>query len=149
MSLARRQEPPAPVVRAAMPDDHDACARIFLESRRRAFFWLDPLSLSLADYLASVQDEDVWVAERQGEVVGFASVFAADSFVHNLFIDPALRRQGIGRLLLSAVSARYPRPLRLKCVAENLAARRFYRAMGWSEEERGVDDGTTYILFRY
>ena len=44
--------------------------------------------LKIEDYKKSTEGEKVFVAERNKQVVGFISIWEADSFIHNLFVDP-------------------------------------------------------------
>jgi GNAT superfamily N-acetyltransferase len=56
----------------------------------------DPIELSLAQIAAS----GVFVAEWSGKIVGFAAVKPrpdGDSELDALFVDPNMRRYGIGR----------------------------------------------------
>ena len=120
---------------------------IFMVSRRAAFHWLEDRRYLLTDFDASTEGEDVWVAEIDGEVVGFASIWAQDSFVHNLFVDPAFAGRGAGTALLATLERRYAPPLMLKCLKENRPALRFYRRLGWSVDGDGVGpDGDYYDL---
>jgi GNAT superfamily N-acetyltransferase len=135
------------VLRPAGGRDHDACARLYYEVRRRVFHWEDPASITPDDYGQSIEGEDVWVAERGGRILAFVSIYRPDSFVHSLFVDPAFEGRGIGRDLLEAALGDV-RGASLKCVAANHRARAFYQRLGWVEESRGNDRGVEYVLFR-
>lgn len=136
-------------MRPAAGADRAACARIYLETRRACFFWLDGAALRLGEFDASVAGETLWVAERNGAVAGFASVWEPETFLHNLFVAPAAQGRGLGGALLSRVEAAAGgRTLRLKCDAANGHAMAFYRRRGWRIEERGVQDGRGYLLMR-
>ena len=128
-----------PTVRRFRETDRARLRSIFVRSRETAFHWLADKQYDLADFDASTEGEDVWVAEIGHEVVGFASVWAADSFVHNLFVDPAFVRRGAGRALNSMLARVYAPPLRLKCLKANAPALRFYRDLGWHVD--GEDTG--------
>ena len=76
----------------------------------------------------------MWVAELDGEVVGFAAVWEADDFLHHLYVDPAGRGRGVGVALLTAATADLGERAWLKTGTHNEAARRFYTRRGWREE---------------
>ncbi|MEM9438301.1 MAG: GNAT family N-acetyltransferase [Pseudomonadota bacterium] len=88
---------------------------------------------------------DVWpsarlilVAERDGDVCGFASTELGDvPLLDNLHVSPLLKRQGVGAVLLSAtahaLAAQGARVLSLEVLAENAPSRSFYQKMGGEE----------------
>lgn len=70
------------------------------------------------------------VAEVEGEVVGFCSM--EGSYISWLYVDPARRREGIGRTLLErAVAEIGTGGAWTHVLAGNRAAVEFYRAMGF------------------
>jgi ribosomal protein S18 acetylase RimI-like enzyme len=96
-------------------------------------------------------DGKVFVAEEEGQVVGFVCAWArvpSDepdedpseyAFVSDLVVEPAHRRRGVGRELMSAAEdyarARGARRIRLGVLARNRAARDFYESMNYLERE--------------
>lgn len=97
------------------------------------------------------------VAERAGQVVGWASVGPhRDGEVHTeeaelyaLYGDPAHLGTGVGRALLTeavARSAARPRML-LWVLRDNTRARRFYERAGFGPD--GAEDGTSVPEVRY
>ncbi len=139
--------PPILHIRRATPADAPRCADIFLAGRKAAFPWAAD-RFQHADYAKSVQDETVWVIERGGLVCGFASLYEPEAFLHNLFVDPACHRQGLGRALLDHLCRRASGPITLKCVAANQPALAFYRAHGWTEIGTGTSDMGEYLVLR-
>ena len=77
------------------------------------------------------------VAEQGGRIRGV--MIADDDWIEDLWVVAAFRGRGIGRRLLSAGEARIAAAGhdlgKLRVVAENHAARRFYARCGWSEVE--------------
>jgi len=132
-------------VRRIRETDRARLRSIFVGSRETAFHWLIDKRYDLADFDRSTVGEDVWVAEVGRVVVGFASVWAAESFVHNLFVDPAFLRQGAGSALSARLARVYAPPLRLKCLKANMPALRFYHRLGWRVEGEGVGPDGDYF----
>lgn len=76
-------------------------------------------------------DGDVWVAEQDGEVVGFVAL--DESEVTWLYVDPARYRQGHGRALLRhAIAAAGDGPVETDALAGNDAALALYQAEGFT-----------------
>lgn len=91
----------------------------------------DAIEVALADILAG----HVFLAERDGTIVGFGTVLPRDdgqAELDALFVEPALWRQGLGRLLLEhgAALARLRGAAALHVVA-NTHAEAFYRSSGF------------------
>ncbi|GAB3031296.1 GNAT family N-acetyltransferase [Spirosoma pulveris] len=126
----------------------DDLRRIYLESRQRTFHWLDTSAYELNDFDQSTQDEEIQVALVAGKPVGFISWYAPANFIHNLFIDQAYTKQGIGKALLTTCLAELSYPARLKCLQQNVIALAFYQSLGWLIE--GQDDSVdgSYYLMR-
>ena len=77
---------------------------------------------------------DCRVAERDSLVLGFLvmrAVAEREWEILNLAVAPAVRRQGIGRQLLSNVLARHTGECFLEVRESNEAARRFYERLGF------------------
>lgn len=132
-----------------LPADLPALRRLFLESRRAAFTWLDPATLSLEDFDASIAGETVLVATHDGRTAGFVAWWPPENFVHSLFVAPGHERRGIGRGLLSEALARMGRPAQLKIDAANGAAAAFYRALGWVAVGSGTGPHGEYHLLQF
>ena len=83
------------------------------------------------------------------EPEGFISVWEPESFIHHLYVRSSSRGHGIGGALVDALSARIPRPWRLKCLRANSAATAFYLSRGWREVSSGTgDEGAFAVLER-
>src|SRR5262245_15356403 len=87
-------------------------------------------------------DQAVFVAEREGELLGWVHVqeflsLASDpaGLVTGLVVDPAARRRGLGRGLMEAAEgwarARGLATLRLRARVERTGAHAFYRRLGF------------------
>jgi len=79
---------------------------------------------------------DLRVALCGENVAGFAvarRLAEDEAELLNLAVDPAFRRRGIGRRLLSNVILSYRGTLWLEVGESNLNARKFYKSLGFSE----------------
>ncbi|QLH83603.1 GNAT family N-acetyltransferase [Halosimplex pelagicum] len=99
---------------------------------------------SVADELARHAVTDRLVVATDGEIVGFV-MFTLDrgsyemdvtqGVVENLYVVPERREEGIGAELLATAEARLDElgadTVTLEAMADNLAARRFYRRHGY------------------
>jgi GNAT superfamily N-acetyltransferase len=82
--------------------------------------------------VSQIASGQVWVAEMDGKVAGFAAV--VDGELDGLFVEPELWRRGIGAALVETATHEARRKgLALKVVA-NHAARGFYERCGFSHE---------------
>lgn len=86
--------------------------------------------LSLADTYENegLFDDDVWVAELDGEVAGFLA--GSEGEITWAYVDPALYRRGVGRALVEHVLRRATGPVELE-VLEGNSARAFYESVGF------------------
>ncbi len=133
-------------IRSAQVEDYPSLAKIYFACRRDDFPWADPVGDTLADFTAQIRGEAVYVAEVQGELAGFVSVWEPDSFVHHLYVAAAHRKRGIGSALLAALESSLPRPYRLKCAEANTTALAFYAKQGWREVGPGHGEEGPYLL---
>jgi len=124
------------MIRAAMPGDAAALARLQAETHRATY---EPLidgpyvAPGFADWRAILAGPDlVVVALVDGALVGFGR--AAGDRIETLYVARSHQRQGIGRALLrrllQGLQARAIPAARLNVLATNLAAIAFYEAEG-------------------
>ncbi len=134
------------MVRQATPDDLEAVVELF--DQYRQFYRLASDLTAARPFIATrLQNSDsiifVVQAEPGGAIVGFtqlyplfASLSIGRAFVLNdLFVSPAARGLGLGRLLLDR-AARYGREtgaryLELSTETTNAVGQRLYEKMGW------------------
>lgn len=124
-------------LRPAVPRDAHAIAQMSRDYVEHGLGWkYDPVRVQ-----AAIRRRDVTVltALERGIVVGFAMMEFGDERAHLvlLAVRPTHRRRGIGRrmfewLLKSAVTAGIE-SVHLELRVRNVAAQRFYRALGFSE----------------
>jgi GNAT superfamily N-acetyltransferase len=121
------------------------CAALVAAGARENFVWAR-LGDVAAEFMASVRDEEVYVACADGEIVGVAALYRPGSFVHYLFIEEAWRSRGLGGDLLAVVGSLASGPISLKVDAQNLRAREFYEREGLVAFEQGRDpDGSRWL----
>jgi ribosomal protein S18 acetylase RimI-like enzyme len=125
---------PMPVrIRACRPTDAPAVADAFLTSRATCLPWLPKVHAD-ADVRAWIAKvlvvrPEVWVAEFEDRVVGFAAL--RDDHVDHLYVHPQFHNRGIGTALLRHVMNHRPNGLKLWVFQQNAQARRFYERHGF------------------
>lgn len=127
------QDPPGIFVRDYTVRDREAVLLLWEEVFRATLPVLEdaPTEEDFCTYFDQVivPSERIWVAVREDEVIGFVS--AREEELLNLFVRPDHQRRGVGTLLLGHALRAEPRIARLSTVAENHAARQFYRKNGF------------------
>jgi len=115
-------------VRRAEPSDAAAIADAFIPSFESLTFlpMLHTHDETRAFIQRLVADEEVWVAEDQGGIVGFAAL-SADMLSH-LYVHPDMWGRGAGSALMDRVEARRPAGFTFWVFQANERARRFYEA---------------------
>jgi len=128
--------------------DRMVLQEIYQASRQHAFHWLTPSSFQLADFDKDTEGEKILVAEDDGYLAGFISIWMPDNFIHHLFVYPDFMGKGIGKALLNSCIAMLDGPASLKCLTRNGKALNFYKTQGWIIEEESSDDAGGYYLMR-
>ncbi|MBY0270644.1 MAG: GNAT family N-acetyltransferase [Burkholderiales bacterium] len=129
------------LIREFEEPDRDTLRHLYLESRKAAFTWNTTRPCKPADFDSHTEGEHILVAVANAEIIGFASIWVPDSFLHNLFVHPSFMRKGVGRALLAACNKYFSRTPSLKCLKANVNAVQFYQSQGWkvAREEMGPD----------
>lgn len=78
-------------------------------------------------------EQQVWVAEVDGEIAGFAAV--QGNMLEHLYISPEMQGKGVGSVLLKKAIEIADSPLRLWTFQRNIAARAFYKHRGFTSIE--------------
>jgi ribosomal protein S18 acetylase RimI-like enzyme len=136
------------IIREPTLNDEQTLELIFLITRRKTFTSQPPESFQLSDYAESVAGEEMWVAEKNGVVVGFVSMWIKDDFIHNLFVHPDWHGLGIGSALLKKAESRLKYPMELKVKLENLIACKFYQKHGWIEVDVSHNPKEPFFSYR-
>ena len=129
------------LLRPATDADATAIAEVHVASRAAAT--MPPLVHDDDDvrrWLAGrVREDEVWVADQDGRVVGYARV--AGAWLDDLYVLPGHAARGVGSALLEIVKARRPDGFCLWVFEVNRPARRFYARRGLVELERTDGSG--------
>ena len=144
-------------IRRAEDGDRPAIADIHAESWRDAYRGVLPDAL-LNDKIYDIMhdrwtsqlirpDDAVYVAEREGVIVGFAATWDGESaYIDNLHVSKAARSEGIGRRLLGQTARHFlgigRKRAHLHVVTANVRARALYLALGG--EPAGIEDKNLY-----
>jgi N-acetylglutamate synthase-like GNAT family acetyltransferase len=141
--------------RRATPADTDAIASL-VESAYAGYverIGRRPSPMDV-DYATEMAEREVWVMPREGRVAGILVVQAEPDhlFVHNIAVDPAVQRQGLGKALLELAERRAAeldlgelRLLTNELMTENRA---IYTHLGWEETEVRLERGYRRVYFR-
>jgi ADP-ribose pyrophosphatase YjhB (NUDIX family)/GNAT superfamily N-acetyltransferase len=134
------------VVRRAAAADAAAVAALYLRSRRHAMPTIvSPHTDDVRDWVAAhlVAEQETWVAEVAGVVVGVLALSATaphrsglavdQLYVDQLYLDPPWIGRGLGAILVDHAKQRSPGGLELWTFQVNAAARRFYARQGFVE----------------
>ena len=118
-------------IRPARPSDAAAIADVFIRSYDSLTFL--PRVRTHDDRRGYVRDvllvhQEVWVAEEEGRVIGFASLLGEE--LSQLYVDPDAQGRGAGGALLAKAKERRPGGLTFWVFQQNESARRFYEARG-------------------
>jgi putative acetyltransferase len=120
------------ILRRASASDAQAIAIVHRTAMRTSLSFLPELHTAEEDLRffseLFLPANEVWVADDEGEVVGYVG-FDAD-WVHHLYVLPDRQGQGLGPQLL-ALALADGRSRRLWTFQENARARRFYEARGF------------------
>ena len=129
-------------LRLATADDAAAIAVVHRRAMRESLSFLPDLHTAEQDleYFSRrfLPANTVWVAEREGQVVGYLG-FDAD-WINHLYLLPVAQGQGIGLDLLAKALAD-TRTRRLWTFQQNSRARRFYEAQGFVMVRLSNGDG--------
>ena len=134
-------------IRKPTESDMLALERLFLLTRQSTFTTRPKDAFKIGDYVKSTQEDEVWVAEYIGVIVGFVSIYVPDNFIHNLFVHPKYQGKGIGKQLLQIAEENLKRPMTLKAAMDNPKSFSFYEKYDWHQVSIHKDVDEPYILY--
>ena len=114
------------MIRHAVGGDGPAIAALFRRSFGTLAF-LPTLHTPHEDrsfFGAVVDEQEVWVWDENGVILGFAAL--GDAMLNHLYVEPAAQRRGIGTALLAQAKSRREHGFRLWTFQRNEKARAFY-----------------------
>jgi GNAT superfamily N-acetyltransferase len=122
-------------IRLADAADAAVIARIHMTSRAAAMPYLPPQKRNHSQVTRWVEDVllkacRTWVAVRDAEILGYAAL--EGDMLEDLYLQPDVRRQGIGTLLLDEVRRHSPDGVSLHVFQQNTDARAFYEHHGFT-----------------
>ena len=82
-----------------------------------------------AHFTRMAAEDEVWVYEDEGRILGFAAVDDEDE-VPAFYVEPDAHGRGVGAALLDRLKERRPRGFRFWVFQQNERARRFYERRG-------------------
>ncbi|MGG0656976.1 GNAT family N-acetyltransferase [Rummeliibacillus pycnus] len=136
-------------IRVANELDYPELRNVYLQSRRKNFFWENTEEMFLEDFDENTVGEYIVVVEENNHILGFASLYLPDNFIHNLFVHPDFMGKGVGGQLLNASIEKMNRPLKLKCVSKNHKAMMFYERNGWKKVVEEGNSNDKYWVMMY
>ena len=125
-------------IRSALPTERSSLEALqwrasLANSGDRDALLANPDAIALP--LEQITDGRVWVAHRDGMIIGFAAVLPrpdGNAELDALFVEPSLWKQGVGRLLVDhCAHVARRRDSRILHVVGNPHAERFYVACGF------------------
>jgi ribosomal protein S18 acetylase RimI-like enzyme len=136
-------------IRRARSDEIAACAALYERVGSATFTWRPQTWFKAADFVRFAREEEaVYVAESNGQLLAILSLFRPESFVHCLYVDEPAQGLGVGTALLAYAAKEAPGPLSLKVDEPNRRALAFYKKLGFVERDSGIDDGTRWLLMK-
>ena len=115
------------------------CAALYDRVVREVFTWIEHEDPA-ARFLAEAEEEEVYVAKRDGLIVGLASFHRPNNFLHSLYVDRDARGQGVGSALFTQIQYSADGQVSLKVEKLNHDAIAFYLARGLVIVDEGDPD---------
>lgn len=134
------------IISAAEESDFPELWKLFNEARHEGDGFPDKES-DYADFLEAVDGERILVARTGSKIVGFASIWEPDTFLHHLYVSPSCQCQGVGKTLLQHCIDQFGLPMTLKCNESSTGACQFYETLGWRNTGKAEGPEGSYILY--
>ncbi len=142
-----------PIIRPARSDEHDAIARVWMES------WVstgltDASPFLLANLRARIPKElengwTLFVADDNGRLAAMLALHLPKLYLDQLMVAPAYQGRSLGRQLLAFTRTQLPDEICLRCVRENEKAWRWYEREGFVYEKQAVEPMTGFMMKYY
>ena len=102
------------------------------------------------DFRKATEGEVIYEVWAEDYLVGFASIWTEDFFIHHFYIRPECQGKGIGKQLLNHLKLIYPTSLSLKCLLANTSALQFYLQNDFAiqYQDSSVDSNFAFMLWK-
>src|SRR5260370_9801636 len=131
------------MIRRARPEDADEIAETFIAASDALLTFLRELHThdEQRRFITEVvpRDHELWVAEDEGRVAGFAAI--GESTLGHMYVHPDSHGRGLGTALLEKTKELRPAGFTLWTVPANERACRFYERHGLRAIEYGDGSG--------
>ncbi len=125
------------MIRKYRTEDFDELAKVMDEGRMQELEaeGLEQVFVSLKDapYLKYFLSCDIYVAEKDEQVVGFIGL--GRRRLDFLYVLPGMQGKGIGSALMKTALTKLPRPVRLAVFTNNEQAKNLYKKFGFKVTE--------------
>ncbi len=130
-------------IRRASNSDAPAVAEVFIAARATMTYLpqLHGDDQTREHFAGVVTDKETWVAERNGDVVGFAVIDGG--WLEHLYVHPSRFNTGTGAKLFAQMTSQHPQGFQLWVFQKNAGARRFYESHGCALEK--LTDGADNV----
>ena len=118
-------------IRRARADEIPACAILYERAGRAAFTWRPKNYFERRNFLRHARSEEIWVAVRDGKILGVLGFRRPERFIHHLYVARRHQGRGIGTRLIASVRRASKGRLELKVDAANKKAIAFYESRGF------------------
>jgi ribosomal protein S18 acetylase RimI-like enzyme len=154
MTTFGSESPSMPLtIRPARPDEHDAIARVWMNS------WVSTGLEEASNFLLAklraritIEVEKGWslfVADDNGTLAAMLALHLPQRYLDMLFVAPEYQGQSLGRKLLAFTRQHLPDEIELRCVRENEKAWRWYEREGFIFEKQQVEPMTGFVMKYY
>ncbi|HIG42804.1 MAG TPA: N-acetyltransferase [Gammaproteobacteria bacterium] len=134
------------LIRECRETDMEEVVAVYNQSRASVACFTQG-NVSRKDFKSLVKNEQVLLAVREQQVVGFVSIWAPEKFIHHLYINPDQQKKGAANALIKSCIERHGLPLSLKSLTANTNACRYYENNNWVAENTG--EGSEGIYCHY
>ena len=142
-----------PTIRLARSDEHDAIARVWMNSwastgiEEASNFLLAKLRVRIP--LEVEKGWSLFVADDGGHLAAMLALHQPNMYLDQLFVAPEYQGQNLGRRLLAFTRQQLPDEIHLRCVRENEKAWRWYEREGFVYEKQQVEPMTGFVMKYY
>jgi len=142
-----------PTIRPGRPDEHDAIARVWMESWTSTGL-SQPSESLLNDLRARLPREiaggwSLFVADDHGTIAAMLALHVPTLLLDQLMVAPGHQGRSLGRHLLAFTRRQMPDEIWLKCVRENEKAWRWYEREGFEFEKETLNPVTGFMMKHY